>query len=130
MYRNEIEKINSWFVLGMVVVFAIVYYIIGGNSIMCLLVSVALLLYAIIRRGGVLQSKPAKFVSSISMEIYLSHMLVYRILEKLHLNTIIGNGWLQYTVTVVMVIAGATVLAVAMQRIIKEIESKVVVCVH
>lgn len=64
------------------------------------------------------------------MEIYLSHMLVYRILEKLHLNTIIGNGWLQYTVTVVMVIAGATVLAVAMQRIIKEIESKVVVCVH
>ena len=52
LYRNEIEKINSWFVLGMVVVFAIVYYIIGGNSIMCLLVSVALLLYAIIRRGG------------------------------------------------------------------------------
>lgn len=125
LYRNEIEKINSWLALGMVAVSVIAYYIIGGNSIICLLVSVALLSYAVIQRGGgVLQSRLAKFVSSISMEIYLSHMLVFRVLEKLHLNTIIGSSWLQYVVTVVMVIVGAAVFAVIMQRVIKVTESK------
>ena len=53
------------------------------------------------------------------MEIYLSHMVLFRVIEKLGINQIFGNGWMQYAVTVVFVFTGATVFAVAMQRTIR-----------
>ena len=52
------------------------------------------------------------------MEIYLSHMVVFRVFEKLHLNTVFGNGWLQYVITVVTVILGTAAFAVIMQRLL------------
>lgn len=54
------------------------------------------------------------------MEIYLSHMVIFRVVEKLKINRILGNGWLQYIVTSVLVIVGATVFAVVMQKIISK----------
>lgn len=59
------------------------------------------------------------------MEIYLSHMVMFRVLEKLHLNTVIGDGWLQYLMIVVMTVTGATVFAVAMQEVLKIVETKI-----
>ena len=49
--------------------------------------------------GGVLQNKFTAFISTISMEMYLSHMVIFRIVEKLGLHQVIGNGWLQYFLT-------------------------------
>ena len=53
------------------------------------------------------------------MEIYLSHMMIFRIAEKCGLNRIFGDDWLQYIVTVVMVIIGATAFSLMMQRLFK-----------
>ena len=58
------------------------------------------------------------------MEIYLSHMVIFRVVGKLKLNRILGNGWLQYIVTSGLVIAGATVFAVVMQKIISKTMEK------
>lgn len=60
----------------------IVYYLLNGNVFMCLLVSVVMLLYAITSNVKVLDNKIAKFLSGISVEIYLCHMMVFRILQK------------------------------------------------
>ena len=70
--------------------------------------------------GGVLENRVTAFFSGISMELYLSHMVIFRVVEKLKLNRILGNGWLQYIVTSVLVIAGATVFDVVMQKIISK----------
>lgn len=120
LYREEIAKLNQWIALGVTGCTVVLYYLIGGNAMMCLLVSCTLLIYAIIKRGGVLENEVTKFFSGISMEIYLSHMVILRVVEKLKLNRILGNGWLQYVVTSVLVIAGATVFAVVMQKIISK----------
>ena len=120
LYREEIAKLNQWIALGVTGCAVVLYYLIGGNAMMCLLVSCTLLIYAIIKRGGVLENEVTKFFSGISMEIYLSHMVILRVVEKLKLNRILGNGWLQYVVTSVLVIAGATVFAVVMQKIISK----------
>ena len=61
----------------------VVYYLLNGNVFMCLLVSVVMLLYAITSNVKVLDNKIAKFLSGISMEIYLCHMMVFRILQKM-----------------------------------------------
>lgn len=119
LYREEIAKLNQWIALGIVGCAGVLYYLIGGNAMMCLLVATTLLIYAIIMRGG-LENRVTKFFSGISMEIYLSHMVIFRVVEKLKLNRILGNGWLQYIVTSVLVIVGATVFAVVMQKIISK----------
>lgn len=121
LYREEIAKLNQWIALGIAGCAVVLYYLIGGNAMMCLLVSCTLLIYAIIKRGGILENRVTKFFSGISMEIYLSHMLIFRIVEKLGINRILGNGWLQYIVTVVVVIAGATMFAVVMQKVIEKV---------
>lgn len=55
------------------------------------------------------------------MEIYLSHMVIFRIVEKLGINRVLGNGWLQYFVTVALVIVGASVFAVVMGKVIEKL---------
>ena len=83
-------------------------------------------MYAVISRGSVLQNRFTSFISSVSMEIYLSHMFIFRIVEKLKLNTIIGNGWLQYLFTVVSVLIGSIVFSLVMQKIIQIIKCKLI----
>ncbi len=126
LYRGEIAKLNQRIVLGIAGGAAVLYYIVGENAMMCLLVSSTLLIYAISHSGGVLENRVIKFFSSISMEIYLSHMVIFRAVEKLHLNTVLGDGWMQYVFTVMIVVIGASVFSVVMQRVIGIVEGKMV----
>ena len=119
LYREELVKQSQWIALGAVAVAIVFYCIVGDNSMMCLLVSSTLLIYAIINSGGVLENRVTKFFGGISMEIYLSHMVIFRVIEKLGINRMLGNWWLQYTVTVVNVLAGATVLAIVVKKMFK-----------
>lgn len=52
LYREEIAKLNKWIALGVSGGTVVLYYLIGGNVMICLLVSSTLLIYAIIKRGG------------------------------------------------------------------------------
>lgn len=58
------------------------------------------------------------------MEIYLSHMVIFRVVEKLGLNQIIGNGWIQYIVTVAIVLLGAILFSVVIKKLIGLFEKK------
>lgn len=58
------------------------------------------------------------------MEIYLSHMVMFRVVEKTGLNQMFGNGVLQYIVTVMLVLAATIVFSVVMKKVINISESK------
>ena len=118
LYRVEISKWNRWIVLGSVAAAAVLYYIIGANTGTHLLVSSVLLIYAMISSGKVLQNRITNFISGISMEIYLSHMIIFRVAEKVKMNSIIGSGWFQYAFTVGVVFIGAGIFAVIVQKVI------------
>ena len=60
------------------------------------------------------------------MEIYLSHMVVYRLVEKMEFNRMLGNGWLQYFITVVLVLVGAACFSVVVKKFIEIAEKKLV----
>ena len=86
---------------------------------MCLAVSGSLLIYSISRGGGyLLSNKITRFFSGISMEIYLSHMMMFRVVEKLGFNKIFDNDLLQYILTTIFVLGAATVFAVVMRKLI------------
>ena len=104
----------------------ILYFVVGENTITMLFVSVVLVILALKNhQGGVLQNRFTKFFSSVSMEIYLSHMVIFRLIERIGLNTIIGNGWLQYAVTVVTVLVGTIVFSVIMKKILETLGEKI-----
>lgn len=93
-----------------------------------LLVSVTLLICAIVTRGRILENRVTRFFSSISMEFYLAHMALFRLVERLGLNTVLGNGWGQYLLTVVLVLAATALFAVVVKRVILVIEKPIMAC--
>lgn len=118
-YRHVIEKYSKkywWLSLGFAFMFVVLYYAIGGNTFTILLVSISLLIYALGRTRGVLQNKFTKFLGSVSMEVYLSHMVIFRLIEKIGLNKMFGNNWAQYIITVVLTICGAVVFSLIVKK--------------
>lgn len=51
--RTNIRSLNQWALLATVLFSVVLYYLIGANTLTCLLVSSSLLIYAISNRGGV-----------------------------------------------------------------------------
>lgn len=129
LYRKELKQFSSkyqWMCLGIIIGTVVLYFLIGGNTITMMLVSAAMLVYALGRnRRGVLPNPFTKFISSISMEIYLSHMVIFRVIERQGINTMIGNGWVQYAVTVVIVLVGTIIFSVVMKKILDLLGNKV-----
>ena len=76
------------------------------------------------RGGGGLENRFTKFFSSISMEVYLCHMFVFRVVEKLRLSSVFGSGWLQYAVTVFLTLIGAAAFALVVQKLIGLLRSR------
>ena len=58
------------------------------------------------------------------MEIYLSHMVMFRVVEKLGLNKMFGTGWVQYAVTVILVLVGTVIFSTVMQKVIAIAEKR------
>lgn len=52
LYRKELMRVNEWLALVVAGCSISLYYILGGNVYMCLLVSITLLIYAILKSGG------------------------------------------------------------------------------
>ena len=53
-------------------------------------------------------------------------MVMFRLIEKLRLNTMFGNGWLQYIVTVALVFIGAACFSVVVKKLINIIGNELV----
>lgn len=96
---------------GIALAAAVLFYAWEFNVFTTLAVSSALLIFALGRKKGFLSNRVMVFISSISMEIYLSHMLIYRAAEMGGFTAFFGNGWIQYLFTVMIVFLGAVVFS-------------------
>ncbi len=97
------------------------------NYLLELALFFAWLAYAVGSKDKVLNNCVAKYLSGISMEIYLSHMLVYRAVEKLHIESRITQHDLLYIVTSLLTIAGVICFAhvvkyKVLQPVVKRLE--------
>ena len=127
LYRKELAEFASKYkVIAEVVLLiaTVAYFALGGNTLTMLFFCVAALVYTLgCKRGGVLVNPVAKFLGGISFEIYLCHMVIYRVLEKLHLVHLFGNGLLAYIFTVIAVICGSVVFSVCAKWFLNKIET-------
>ncbi|MBR3150133.1 MAG: acyltransferase [Eubacterium sp.] len=96
-----------------------------GRSIWTILPTFALLtVYAMRENSPLLENKAAAFLSSISMEIYLCHMMFFRLIEKLKLSHLFENDILSYIFTAAVTLAAAIVFSFAVKKIFSIVESK------
>lgn len=72
-----------------------------------LLVFAAWLMYAIGSKDIVLNNRVVKYLSGISMEIYLCHMMFFRVASMLHLERFIHNNDMLYVATCITTLIGA-----------------------
>lgn len=66
-----------------------------------------------------LSNKVMKYLSSISMEMYLAQMFVFDALKKIGVLYLLGRGYLSYTLTLCMTILGLIILVEVYKLIIK-----------
>lgn len=131
-YKNNLEEVVKkyhWIVGFIIIILSVIYFKYGnykyGNYIYTLLpLCIMLVIYSLRRnvRKSILKNRLTKFVSSISMEIYLSHMMIYRIVEKLNLVHVTSNEYISYIITCILVLTGAIVFSVVMKTFILKIE--------
>ena len=120
LYRDKIKAFCSkfrWIALSICILSIILWYVIPiANTTIRNIESIVLfcflLSYAIGVDSKFLSNKLMKFLSGISMEMYLAHMVIFRIIEKANLLYLFGNsgigGWLSlitaFILTVIVLI--------------------------
>ena len=113
LYRHGIKSLveKHWLVaLFVCVILNIAKFLfpIEGGFILPDLVCFAVwLMYAIGSKDKVLNNRVVKYLSGISMEIYLCHMMFYRVVSMIHLDKFIGQCDVLYVVTCIGTLIGA-----------------------
>ena len=127
LYRKELSEFASKHkaVAGSILLIAtFAYFALGSSTLTMLFFCVVALIYTLgCKRGGVLVNPVAKFLGGICFEIYLCHMVIYRVLEKLHFVHLFGNGLLAYIFTAVAVICGSVMFSVCAKWFLNKIET-------
>ena len=116
LYREQILVAACkfrWLLLLGCAAAAACYYALGASVPVMLVACVLLLAVAMgAKEKGILSNRVTEFLSNISLELYLGHMVIYRVLEKLNLLKLFGNGVVSYLVAAVATVVGTVVFAV------------------
>ena len=126
LYRKELADFASKHkvIAGAILLVATVaYFVLGSSTVTMLFFCVTALVYTIGCKVGGMANPVAKFLGGICFEVYLCHMVVYRLLEKLHLVHLFGNGLLAYIFKAVAVVCGSVVFSVCAKWFLNKIES-------
>ena len=112
LYRNELAgtcKRYKWITIAACAI-AVVFYYGVNRSVYTMLVLFSLMMICGIGMDGQ-ANKIIVYMSSISMEVYLCHMVVYRAIEKARLLHVFSSGVLSYVTASVLTIGGAVLFA-------------------
>lgn len=125
LYKEKIKDIFSHksVAVGIILLAVFLFYCIPNNSLIRLFsFSIMLMISLVIsERKAIFANKIIFFISKYSLELYLSHMLFYRILEKLGLHSAFGKGAVSYVFTVILVILLSLVFAYVVNLLIAKL---------
>jgi len=95
------------------------YYRCEDVDNICALIILSLwTIFGICTETKLLNNKVMKFISGISLEIYLCHMIVFRILEKAGVTKIFANETVSYLFTIVLVFFGAILFSLGVNKLL------------
>lgn len=119
LYRNEIKNIVlqfRWIWLIICIIITAVYYrmpdsIVGhiDSGVYLQFVFLPWLAYAISVKSRILSNKFVHYLSSISLELYLAQMVLFRAVEKAKCLYLFGAGWISFITVWVIVMIGLVI---------------------
>lgn len=124
-YRKKLGPIASRFrcLLLTLIAGGMAGYFLLNEKMFAMVILFSLMLIYAIGRGeekGVLNNRVTSFISSVSLELYLCHMVVLRVLQKLKVTTLFLSDLLNFTVTVLMTVCGSVVFAICARWAIRK----------
>lgn len=124
LYRKGIHDIPAvkWISLIGLLLSVIFYFVFGGITPAMMAINAFALIYAMqVEKISVLNNPATKALGNISFEVYLCHMVIYRVAEKAHLLHLTGNNVSDYIISFVLIFAGACIFAFVFKKIIDEL---------
>lgn len=131
IYREELQSAKvKWISLVIFAISVVMRFVFPDIQTFSLTLDSSLVVFAINLSGkNFLNNKFTKFIGGLSFEIYLCHMVVYRVVEKLHLLRLFEFEPFNYEAVVIIVFAGAVLFAFVGQqftnRLVSFVEGKV-----
>ncbi len=126
LYRKEISRFvekNRLIVMIILFISLIGYFTLGSSTITILIFCAVSLAYTLgCKDKGILINPIAHFVGGICFEIYLCHMIIYRIFEKLKFIHLFTNNLISYVFVSIAVISGSIIFAKCVKCILNKLE--------
>ncbi len=120
LFRHKIRSLfskNRWVSLAGCIALTVLWYFVPnavGTVSILMLKNLVLFLpwlwYAISVESKVLNNRVMKYLSGISLELYLAQMIVFRVLEKVHGLYLFGKGWLSFLAAWAAVTVGLIIM--------------------
>lgn len=121
LYRDCIKKnIENcrWLWLFACISLSVVWYLVpGGQMIKNIILFLPWLMYAVSVESKFLNNRVMSYFSRISLELYLTQMIVFRIVEKANCLYIAGNGWTSFVLAWIIVIIGLVLFIEVWKRL-------------
>ena len=118
LYKDRIERLSWWHFIVLISISIVLYYL-KTSTITRGLLTASILALAV--SLDIRPFKPVSFISGISMEIYLCHMVIYRALERMNFIDVLGGGIVQYLITCLVVFIGACVMSVFVNSVLDKL---------
>jgi hypothetical protein len=124
LYIDKIKKIPVLWALAIAVLTTALFFILGKDLfVFKMLVFVSWIIFAIADslrpvKWTLMRNKYVAFLSGVSMEVYLCHMMFFRAIEKAHVLEPISSGIARFLVCLVLTLAGAIAFSFVVKKTI------------
>jgi len=126
LYRRKLEMLVIRYrriVSVLCIVMTMMQYILGNSAVLITFMFSTYVVYALgVSKRGILQNSITHFLSNISMEIYLCHMAVYRVIEQTGNTHLFGDGLVSYAATSIITVLGAIMISIVFRWGIEKIK--------
>ena len=111
-----------WGWLGVCVALSVAWYFVPDDDGAIIMVKNTILfmpwlMYAISVDSCILSNKVMKYLSGISLELYLAQMVMFRLIEKVHCLYLAGHGWASFMLVWIGLVIGLIVFIEIWKRL-------------
>ena len=129
LYKEQIENIRFGGIILPILIIAssIAYYFISSDSITVICFCVFVLMYGmIVPERHFFNSKPLRLLGGISFEMYLCHMMFYRIVERCHFLSLTENDNVNFVIVSLAVLIGTIVFSFIAKKVVEIMERYII----
>ena len=127
LYKEQLGWVArkcKWAIFLAIAAMCCVYYLFGGYVPVMLALFSLMVVYTMDKEGKywLLSNRVTAFLGGISLEVYLCHMIAFRLLEKIGVTHLFASQLLSFVCTAAATLVGAVVLSVVVKKLLQLVE--------